>query len=105
MIKVLIKRTIAEGLESNYEHTIVELLKHAKQSPGYINGESFRDAQKSNEYIVISTWESVNAWNLWFRSPGRMKMLKEIGVFLKEPEKFTILEPCLYSRVSALETH
>ena len=96
MIKVLIERTIAEGLEGNYEQTVVELLNHAEDSPGYLGGESYNDAQRPNHYVVISAWESVNAWQLWFRSSARMEMLKKISVFLKEPEQFTILDPCLY---------
>ena len=96
MAKVLIERTVAEGLEPNYEQTIVELLGHAEQSPGYLGGESYRDAMRPNHYVVISHWESENAWHLWFGSAERFEMLKKIGVFLKEPEKCTVLEPCIY---------
>ncbi|RLT98115.1 antibiotic biosynthesis monooxygenase family protein [Ketobacter sp.] len=103
MIKVLIERTVAEGLEGNYEHTIVELLTHAENSPGYLGGESYRDAKRPNHYVVISLWESVNAWQLWFRSSARMDMLKKIGMFLQEPERFTILEPCVYQSARGLQ--
>ncbi len=96
MIKVLIERTVAEGLEANYEQTVVELLDHAEKSPGYLGGESYKDAQHANHYIVMSAWESINAWQLWLRSSQRMEMLNKINVFLKEPENFTILEPCVY---------
>ncbi len=105
MIKVLIERTVAEGLEGNYEQTVVELLNHAEDSPGYLGGESYKDARKPNHYIVVSAWKSVNAWQLWFHSAARMEMLKKIGVFLKEPEQCTILEPCIYqSRQSINES-
>ena len=96
MIKVLIKRTIVEGLEGNYEQTVVELLNHAEDFPGYLGGESYKDAQKPNHYVVVSAWTSINAWQLWFRSAQRMEMLKKISVYLQEPEAFTILEPCVY---------
>jgi heme-degrading monooxygenase HmoA len=96
MIKVLIERTIAEGLEGNYEQTIVELLSQAERSPGYLGGESYKDGKRSNHYVVISSWESINAWQLWFNSAERMEMLNKIGIFLKEPERFTVLEPCVY---------
>lgn len=98
MIRVLIKRTIIEGLESNYEHTILELLDHAAATPGYIRGESFRDYHKRNEYVVISTWSSLNAWNLWLRSEARADMINKLGPFLQEREQFTVLEPCVYVR-------
>lgn len=102
MIKVLIERTIAEGLEGNYEQTIVELLTHAENSPGYLGGESYKDAKHPNHYVVISMWESINAWQLWFGSSARMDMLRKIGVFLKEPESFTVLEPCVYQSAKGL---
>jgi len=103
MIKVLIERTVAEGLEANYEQTVVELLGHAEQSPGYLGGESYRDGQRPNHYVVISMWESINAWQLWFGSSARMDMLKKIRVFLQEPERFTILQPCIYQSTRSLQ--
>ena len=103
MIKVLIERTIAEGLEGNYEQTIVELLTHAERSPWYLGGESYLDAKRPNHYVVISMWESVNAWQLWFGSSARMEMQNKIGVFLNEPERFTILEPCIYQSAKGLQ--
>lgn len=103
MIKVLIERTVAEGLEGNYEQTIVELLSHAEDSPGYLGGESYRDAKRPNHYVVISMWESINAWQLWFGSSARVEMLNKISMFLQEPERFTILEPCVYQSARGLQ--
>lgn len=102
MAKVLIERTVAEGLEGNYEQAIVELLGHAEKSPGYLGGESYRDATRPNHYVVISRWESENAWHLWFGSAERFDMLKKLGMFLQEPEKCTVLEPCLYQSARTL---
>lgn len=96
MIKVLIERRIAEGLEGNYEQTVVELLNHAEKSPGYLGGESYKDAQHNNHYVVVSAWESINAWQIWLKSAERTEMLNKISAFLKRPEQFTILEPCVY---------
>lgn len=104
MIKVLIERTIAEGLETNYEQTVVELLNHAEQSPGYLGGESYKNAKKPNHYVVVSSWESSNAWSLWLYSAERAKMQNQISVFLKEPEHFTILEPCRYQTASGWQS-
>lgn len=103
MIKVLIERTIAEGLEGNYEQTIIELLAHAENSPGYLGGESYRDSRRPNHYVVISMWESINAWQLWYGSHSRIEMLKKIGMFLQEPERFTVLEPCVYQSARTLQ--
>ena len=45
MIKVLIERVIAEGLEQPYEEAARKVIQQAVQSPGFISGESFRDLE------------------------------------------------------------
>lgn len=105
MIKVIISRSIIDGLEANYEQAARRILHHAGNAPGYISGETYRDLEKAGQYIVISNWESVNAWRLWLQSDERVKMLRELGMYLAGPEQFTVLEPSHHAnRVRASAT-
>ena len=66
MIKVIIERQVAEGLESHYEKAVSELLSVMTSAPGYISCESLVNAKQSNHYVVIAKWTSESAWSQWF---------------------------------------
>jgi len=93
MIRVVIERAIAEGLEEPYEQAIRRTIQQAVQAPGFISGESLRDIDKPNHRVVFSTWQSVAHWNAWESSESRREQLNELSVMLETDEKVTILEP------------
>jgi len=100
MIKVIIERYIAEGLETPYEKAVGELLTAMTSAPGYISGESLVDCRESNHYVVIAWWTSENAWNEWFHSEQRKELHTTIAPFLQTDEKFTLLKQLAYHRYS-----
>ncbi len=100
MIKVIIEREIAEGLESHYEKAVGELLSVMTNAPGYISGESLVDAKCSNHYVVIAKWTTESAWSQWFYSEDRKRILNAISPFLKTEEKFTLLKQLAYHKYS-----
>ena len=67
MIRVIIEREIAEGLEAYYEKAIVELLDAMINSPGYVSGESLVEIHRPNHYHVITCWINEDAWQRWFK--------------------------------------
>lgn len=93
MIKVLIKRVIAEGLEEHYEAAARRIIQQAIQSPGFISGESFRDLERPNHRIVMVTWQNRHSWERWEKSEARRDSLNEFSPMLLEEEKITLLEP------------
>jgi heme-degrading monooxygenase HmoA len=97
MIKVLIERHVVEGLEKPYEKAIAELLDTITAAPGYRGGESLRDKDHPNHYVVESNWASLAAWQRWFHSAERLQVLDSINPFLEAPEKCMILERHLYT--------
>lgn len=97
MTKVLIERYVVEGLERPYEQAIAELLDVIASAPGYRGGESLRDSERPNHYVVVSHWSSPAAWSRWYHSVERKQLLDKINPFLEAPEKSTVLERYLYS--------
>ena len=92
MIRVVIEREIAEGLEQFYENAIAKLLDVMITAAGYVSGESLVDIHRPNRYIVITRWVSEEAWNRWCASAERQQMLVAIGPFMQSEEKFTLLK-------------
>ncbi len=92
MIRVLIERNIAQGLEHYYDCTIKRVVSQVVQAPGCISGESLKDASNTNRRIVMSKWQSEEDWESWFRSLERRKVLAEIAPLLEGGERVTKLE-------------
>lgn len=93
MIKVLIERVIAEGLEQPYEEVARKVLSAAIQSPGFISGESFRDLEQPNHRIITVTWQNRHSWERWENSQARMDSIGAFAPILLEQERITLLEP------------
>ena len=92
MIRVLIERCIAEGLEHYYDCTIKRTVSTVIQAPGCISGESLKDSKNTHRRIVMSKWTSMEHWHNWFHSDERRNVISEITPMLEGPEKITILE-------------
>ncbi len=98
MIRVIIEREIAEGLEQYYESAIADLLGVMAEAPGYLAGESLVDIHRPNRYVVVTRWTNEGAWNRWFNSSRRQELLSAIRPFLLNQEKFTLLRNLIYHR-------
>jgi heme-degrading monooxygenase HmoA len=75
-VKILIKRSIGQRVAPVVRPLIVELRAHAMKQPGYISGETLKCVDRPGEYLVISTWQSLDDWNKWLKSQER-KVLEE----------------------------
>ena len=75
-VKILITRSIGQEVAPVVRPLIVELRVHAMKQPGYISGETLKCIDRPGEYLVISTWQSLDEWNKWLNSQER-KILEE----------------------------
>ncbi len=96
MIRVIIEREVAEGLEEFYESAIVNLLDVMSNAAGYLSGESLVELHRPNHYVVVTRWIDESAWNRWYRSSERQQMLDAIRPFLLDDEKFTLLRQLIF---------
>ncbi len=89
MIRVLIERRVAEGMVEVYQLAVREVRREATQQPGYISGETLRDAADPCRYVIISTWKVEADWERWAGADAR----RRIAPLLKEPERVSVPRP------------
>jgi heme-degrading monooxygenase HmoA len=53
---------------------LLDLRSMALKQPGYICGETMRNIENPNEFLVISTWRSLEDWRNWFKNEERAKL-------------------------------
>ena len=93
MIRVLIDRVFAQGMEEELRSIELEARQQAVQIPGYISGESLRDTSNPQHNLVISTWRSREDWERWMASDRRNTVTARITPLLEQPETITVFEP------------
>jgi heme-degrading monooxygenase HmoA len=64
-VKVLITRKLKPGALADTLAVLGQLRAHAVGRPGYITGETLRGYDDPDKLVVISTWESAQAWEEW----------------------------------------
>jgi len=84
-IRVLIERRIVPGNELALSDLLIKLRSKAMHAKGYISGETLRSVDDPFEYLVISTWNSLDDWKNWEADKERKEIQGEIDNLLPTP--------------------
>jgi heme-degrading monooxygenase HmoA len=89
-IRMIIDRKVKKGKESDFSRLLRELRSKAIPSKGYISGETLRSLDDPCNYIVITTWQSIDEWKGWEKDPQRKKIQSKIEKLMARPTKTKI---------------
>ena len=64
----------------------------ATNQPGYISGETLKRIDSPDQYLVISTWQSLDDWRQWVVSRERIEVQNEIDARLEEETIYEIYQ-------------
>jgi len=94
-VEILIRRKFIAKKANEVAPLMVKLRSLALTQTVYISGESLRciDPPGENEYLVRSTWRSVEDWKNWSNSEVRTGIQKQIDVITGEETEYKIYEP------------
>ena len=88
-VSVLIRRTFSETEKAaELAPLIVKLRSLAAIQPGYLTGRTFRCLDCAGEYLVISTWNTMEDWTRWLNSPERQELQNRIDELLGEKTEY-----------------
>lgn len=91
-VKILIKRKVAADKASQLKELVMQLRSLSMKQPGYVSGESLKSVDRQNEYLVISTWDSLSAWKVWQSSKERAKIQDQIDALLGQKTEYDVFE-------------
>jgi len=89
-VKIIIDRKVKKGVESDFSKLLDELRKKAIAAKGYISGETLRGSDDPHNYVVISTWHSVDEWKNWEKGPERKEIQAKIEKLTVGPTRVKI---------------
>jgi heme-degrading monooxygenase HmoA len=89
-VKIIIKRHVPKGKEAELAPLLIDLRSKAMAQPGYISGETLRNADDPEEYLVVGTWQSIDAWQDWQSSSERAAIQGKIDSLLGEKTDYSV---------------
>jgi heme-degrading monooxygenase HmoA len=91
-VKIFIRRVIAEERINDLLPLFRRLRNLATNQPGYISGETLKRIDTPGEYLVISTWQSLDDWREWVVSHERIEIQNEIDARMSEESIYEIYQ-------------
>lgn len=85
MIRVIIERQCQPGKEKELRDLLLEMRSVGMRQHGYISGETLREVDNPLNFIVISTWITLDAWKAWQTSRQRLIIEEMIDSLLTAP--------------------
>jgi len=81
-VKILITRTVPEDKGVEMLKLFRDLRSLATEQPGYISGETLKSSDRPDVFLVISTWDSADAWEKWLINKERQEIQGRIDQLL-----------------------
>ncbi len=91
-VKIFIRRIIPEDRTSDLLPLFRRLRNLATNQSGYISGETLKNLDDTSDYLVISTWQSIDNWREWVVSRDRMEIQNEIDARLTDASVYEIYQ-------------
>ena len=91
-VKIMIKRKVSADKGVKLKDLIMQLRALSIKQPGYVSGESLKSVARPDEYLVVSTWESDNAWKTWLGSKERATIQDQIDALLGAKTEYEVYE-------------
>lgn len=89
-VKIIIKRRVPKEKESELLPLLIQLRSKATTQPGYISGETLRNMDDPEEFLVIGTWQTAEDWNAWKSSKEREELREKTDALLGEETDYGV---------------
>lgn len=89
-VKVLIKRIVPKSKAKQMIPLFREMRSLVVNQKDYISGENLRNLNDPEEFLVISSWQSSDAWFRWLNSSERQDIQEKIDLLLGGPTHYDV---------------
>lgn len=99
MVRVVIEHKIkSPAYVDKAVDLIREIRNEAMKQHGFITGETLTNMDDATNMLVISTWESRDAWDVWDKSERRVELNPRINELLAAPYSVRVFEYYMVQR-------
>ena len=84
-VSIIISRTVKnKAMIDQLAPLIVQLRSRATVQPGFVTDQTFSCLDCDGEYLIISTWNTLEDWNKWMNSDERVAIQRQVEELLGE---------------------
>ena len=87
-VKVFIFRRVPAKVAENVKPLLFRLRGLAREQPGYISGETLVNVDDHEAFVVLSTWNSFDDWQVWQSDPIRSEIEESVETLLGAPARY-----------------
>ncbi len=93
-VSVIIQRSVKdESIGRELVPLITALRTKVLDQPGFLTAQTFSCLDCRGEYLVISTWHSLEDWYRWMNHPERQSIQDKVDKLLGEKTRYRYYEP------------
>ena len=81
-VKIVIKRKFKDGNMQVASRLLINNRNGAMKQSGYISSENWRSLDDTNQVVVVSMWDNMEAWKTWKNSETRLANEAEFKEYL-----------------------
>ncbi len=91
-VKIVIKRYVPADQAEDLTPLLRDMRALATKETAYVSGETLKRVDGRGEYLVISTWQSLDDWNQWINNDQRKVIQAKIDTLLGEPTEYAVYQ-------------
>lgn len=93
-VSIIIQRFVKdEATAKKLIPLIIQLRSKAMVQPGFLTGQTFTRMDREGEYLVISSWSTIEAWNDWMHNEERQSIQHKVDELLGNKTEYRYYEP------------
>jgi heme-degrading monooxygenase HmoA len=93
-VSIIIKRSLKDRkMAEQLSPFIIQLRSRASIQPGFLTDQTFSCLDCEGEFLVITSWNTLEDWNSWMHSDERMSIQRNVDELLGEKTVYRYYEP------------
>ena len=93
-VSIIIRRMLKDkATAEKLAPLIVQLRSRATVQTGFLTDQTFSCLDCEGEYLIMSTWHTLEDWNKWMHSPERQAIQRNIDELLGKKTLYRYYEP------------
>lgn len=93
-VSIIIRRSVKDKtIAAQLATLIMRLRARATAQTGFLTDQTFSCLDCEGEYLVISSWHTLEDWNKWMHSEERMVLQRQVDELLGEKTIYRYYEP------------
>jgi len=88
LAKILINRQFKPGNEKEILNLLNKLRSLAMNQSGYVSGLTLSVPDDPNNMMVISTWQTLDAWQSWKKNAERNNLEAMLDIYQQNPTEY-----------------